>query len=291
MKKFTYFIYAARFKTLIAALSPIIICASICYKHYSLNFNTLILTVLAALLIQIMTNFINDLYDFKKGADHSGRLGPDRMIQKGLISEQEMVQAIYVVFFIALAIGAYLATVGGWIIVLIGTSAFLFAYLYTATNFSIAYNGLGEIFVFLYFGIIASMGTFYLQLLEYSDSALLVGVICGCFNMILLIINNIRDMDTDRIYSKKTLIVRFGKFFGYLEFGAAIIIAHVSIYFLSINLDNQNILIVPYVLSAMPIYILIKSIYSTDYLNNKALYSTSLYITLFTLLSTYIIIQ
>ena len=135
IKKITYFIYAARVKTLIAALSPILICSSICYKYHSLDLFILLLTLTAALLIQVMTNFINDLYDYKKGSDNSNRIGPDRMIQKGKISEQEMGRAIYIIFFIALTIGAYLATIGGVIIILIGSSAFLFAYLYTATSF------------------------------------------------------------------------------------------------------------------------------------------------------------
>ena len=289
IKKIIYFIYAARLKTLIAAVSPILICSSICYKYYSLDFFILLLTLTAALLIQIMTNFINDLYDFKKGADNN-RIGPDRMTQKGLISEQEIGRAIYIIFFIALAIGIYLATIGGIIIILIGSSAFLFAYLYTATSFSIAYNGLGEIFVFLYFGVIASLGTFYLQVLDYSYPALLIGIICGCFNMILLVINNLRDFDADTLSNKKTLIVRFGKNFGYMECLFSIIIAHVSLYFLSISLQNTSIFIMPLILLGLPLYIYYNLVYNVQYVNHQALPTLSFYIFLFTLLLTYIIV-
>ena len=98
-----------------------------------------------------MTNFINDLYDFKKGADKENRLGPDRMIQKGFISENEIKNAILLLLLLSVFTGLYLVIIGGWIILVIGLSSFLFAYLYTATKFSIAYNGLGEVFVFLYF--------------------------------------------------------------------------------------------------------------------------------------------
>ena len=290
IKKITYFIYAARVKTLVAVISPILICSSICSKYYSLDFFILLLTLSAALLIQIMTNFINDLYDFKKGADNHNRIGPDRMIQKGLISEKEMVKAIYIVFFMALVIGLYLANIGGWRIVLIGSSAFVFAYLYTATSFSIAYNGLGEIFVFLYFGVIASLGTFYLQVLDYNYSALLIGIICGCFNMILLIINNLRDIDIDILSNKRTLVARLGKKFGYIEFGLALFISHIALYFLSIHLKDINIFLIPLILLCMPLYIYYNLAYNVKYINHRALPTLSLYIILFTSLLTYLII-
>ncbi len=290
IKKLTYFIYAARVKTLVAVISPILICSSVCSKYYSLDLFILFLTLSAALLIQIMTNFINDLYDFKKGADNHNRIGPDRMIQKGLISEKEMVKAIYIVFFIALAIGIYLATIGGWRIILIGSSAFVFAYLYTATSFSIAYNGLGEIFVFLYFGVIASLGTFYLQVLDYNYFALLIGIICGCFNMILLIINNLRDIDMDILSNKRTLVARFGKNFGYIEFVLALFIAHISLYFLSIYLKDINIFLTPLILLCMPLYIYYNLVYNVKYVNHQALPALSLYILLFTSVLTYLII-
>ena len=241
--------------------------------------------MVAAVLIQIMTNYINDLYDFKKGTDNNDRVGPDRMIQKGYLSENEIKTAIYVILFTALVIGVYLASIGGMIIIFIGLSSFLFAYLYTATSYSIAYNGLGEIFVFLYFGIIASLGTFYLQTLDYNYNALLIGIICGCLNVGLLIINNLRDMKLDKLSNKRTLVAKYGKLFGYLEFILMIIISYVALYCLFQSLNKliiNNLLF----LILLPLFILFNLIYNSKFLNKKALSLMSLYILVSTVLLT-----
>ena len=290
INKLLYFIYAARFKTLVASLSPILITSAFCYKSYSLNLNICFLTLIAAILIQIMTNFINDLYDYKKGADNN-RVGPDRMIQKGYLSENEITKAIYLLLFIALLIGTYLALIGGVIIVAIGLSAFLFAYLYTATRFSIAYNGLGELFVFIYFGLIASLGTCYLQILEYNKGALLIGIMCGSLNVCLLIINNLRDIWSDKSSNKNTLVAKYGKFFGYMEFIFFIILSYISLYYFTIYINNTLVFMYALSLIICPILILFLSIKNTKFLNQKALPIMSFYITLFTLLLTFNIIK
>ena len=290
INKILYFIYAARVKTLIAALSPILITSAFCYKFYSLNLNICLLTILAAMLIQIMTNFINDLYDYKRGADNN-RIGPDRMIQKGYLSENEITKAIYVVLLIALSIGIYLTLIGGVIIVAIGLSAFLFAYLYTATRFSIAYNGLGEIFVFIYFGLIASLGTCYLQILDYNTAALLIGIICGSLNVCLLIINNLRDIQSDQSSQKNTLIAKYGKFFGYMEFSFFIVLTYISLYYFTMHIDNKLLFMYALSLIIFPIFILFSSIKYTSFLNKNALTLMSAYIALLTLLLTFNIIK
>ena len=242
------------------------------------------------MLIQILTNFINDLYDYKKGADNN-RIGPDRMIQKGYLSENEITKAIYIVFFIALLIGIYLTLIGGMIIVVIGSSAFLFAYLYTATKFSIAYNGLGEIFVFIYFGLIASLGTCYLQILEYNPIVLFIGIICGSLNVCLLIINNLRDIRSDQSSQKNTLIAQYGKFFGYIEFIFFIILTYISLYYFTMKIDNELLFTHGFLLIIIPIFILFLSIKYTNFLNDGALPLMSFYIALFTLLLTLTIIK
>jgi len=242
------------------------------------------------MLIQIMTNFINDLYDYKKGADKH-RIGPDRMIQKGYLSEKEIINAIYLVLLISILIGIYLALVGGIIIVTIGLSSFLFAYLYTATQFSIAYNGLGEIFVFIYFGLIAALGTYYLQILEYNHATLLIGIICGSLNVCLLIINNLRDVYSDQSSQKNTLIAKHGKLFGYYEFSFFIILTYIGLYYFTALINNKLLFFYTLLLIIFPIFILFSSIKYTDFLNKKALPLMSAYITLLTLLLTFKIIK
>ena len=286
MQKVLYFFYAIRLKTLIAAIAPILITSALCYKFYSFNMMLFYCTLLAAILIQIMTNLINDLYDYRKGADQNNRIGPDRMVQKGYLSEKEILYGIYFIFLCALFLGIYLVSIGGVIILAIGLSSFLFAYLYTATRFSIAYNGLGEIFVFLYFGVIASLGTFYLQTLEYRYEALLIGIIVGCLNSNLLIINNIRDYLSDKKSQKKTLIVRFGVIFGKLEFIIMFIVSYIFLYLFAVYQDNLMIFYRTIPLSIFAFYIVFKIVKDKAFINHKALPLFSTYLLLFTFLLT-----
>jgi len=287
MQKLGYFIYASRPKTLIASIAPVLITSIYCYKFYSFNMIIFFCTIVASAMIQIMTNFINDLYDYRKGADTNNRVGPNRMVQKGYLSESDILYGIYSVFLFTLLIGCYLVSVGGIIILLIGFSAFLFAYLYTATRFSIAYNGLGEVFVFLYFGIIASLGTFYLQTFIYSSQVVLIGSIVGCLNVNLLVINNLRDLSSDRISKKKTLIVKFGEKFGKIEFIIMFVLAHIFLYFFSLELNDMVIFFSIIPLSCYGMFIIYKIIYDPVFINHSALPLFSLYIILFTTLLTY----
>ena len=282
MLKANYWIQAARPQTLVASLAPVICSSFLCYKYYQFNFLIFFLTVLSAVLIQIMTNFINDLYDFKKGTDKENRLGPDRMIQKGFISENEIKNAILLLLLLSVFTGLYLVIIGGWIILVIGLSSFLFAYLYTATKFSIAYNGLGEVFVFLYFGLIAAIGTAYLQTHSYLFDSLVIGCIFGFLNMSLFIINNLRDVNEDRKNNKKTLIVFFGKKFGFLELFIALTVPIVIYLSFIDDFVYSSISLLMFAL-----YILISCYKSKKFIINSALPVSSLYIVFFTIILMY----
>ena len=259
MQKVNYWIKASRPQTLIASLAPVLSNSILCYKYYSFSYIIFVLTVISALLIQIMTNFINDLYDYKKGSDKTTRLGPDRMIQKGHLNQLEIKKAIVLLLCLSVFSGLYLVLVGGWIILSIGLSSFLFAYLYTATKFSIAYNGLGEVFVFIYFGIIASMGTSYLQSGFFIHESFLIGVIFGFLNISLLVINNLRDYNEDIASNKMTLIVLLGKNFGKLELLISLFAPLIIIFYLDINLRLDSISYFTFSLFILPIYIYIYS--------------------------------
>jgi len=286
MQKFLYLIYASRPKTLIASISPVLISSMLCYKLHSFNIIIFVLTIVAALLIQIMTNLINDLYDYKKGADTKNRIGPERMVQKGYLSENDMLNGIYVVFLLAIFIGCYLVSIGGILILCIGLSAFLFAYIYTATRFSVAYNGMGEFFVFLYFGIIASLGTYYLQTQTYNYHALIIGLITGCLNINLLVINNLRDFSSDKASNKNTLIVKFGKSFGKFEFISMFISSYVFLYIFSLSLNDMMIFYSFIPLSFFAFFIIYKLLSDVSFVNYKALPFFLLYMILFTILLT-----
>ena len=284
-----YWIYAARPKTLVASAAPILPVTVLCFKNNTFNFNIFLLIIFAAVCIQIMTNFINDLYDYKKGADTSSRVGPERMIQMGYLSEKQMIKGISIVFFFSLIAGILLVNIGGYPILLIGLSAFLFAYLYTATNISIAYNGLGEIFVFLYFGIISSIGTYYLFTLQYSKNALLIGSIAGCLNILLLVVNNLRDYKSDIKSKKNTLIVIMGRNFGKMEFLSMLVGSYLFSYFLLYDLNKTSTLywFLPLIIFAIKLSSSI--IYDKKFIQQTALPLVSFYITLFTLLLSTII--
>ena len=284
-----YWIYAARPKTLIASIAPIMPVSILCIKNNVFNLPILIIIIFSALCIQIMTNFINDLYDYKRGADTFDRVGPERMLQMGYLTSKQMKKGIAVVFALALLSGTYLVDRGGYPILLIGLSGFLFAYLYTATKISIAYNGLGEIFVFLYFGIISSLGTYYLFTLQYSKNALLIGSIAGALNILLLVVNNLRDYEADMKAKKNTLIVLMGENFGKIEFVIISILIYLFLYFLLVGLNQVEDLLwfIPLIIFAL--LLCYRVIYKNKFMATGALQQISLYITLFTLLLSTII--
>ena len=172
---------------------------------------TAVITLLCALCLQILSNLINDYYDYIRGADQSGRVGFKRSLAEGEVTTRQILTAIFIVLCAAIGIGAYLIYQGGWPILLIGLSALLFAWLYTATPYSLSYLGIADIFVFIYYGVVASAGTAYLQTGTFSLTAFLSGGVCGLLSMCILMINNIRDMQDDALTGKRTLPVRFGK--------------------------------------------------------------------------------
>lgn len=174
-------------------------------------------TVLCALALQVLSNLINDLYDYRRGADKAGRKGFRRALAEGEVSEKQMKVACYITLAIALLLGLYLVLRGGWVILMVGLSALLFAWLYTATSHSLSYLGIADIFVWLYYGVVATMGTIWLQL-PYDEGCygllrqgFWAGSVCGLVSMSVLMINNLRDMEDDHKAGKHTLPVRIGK--------------------------------------------------------------------------------
>lgn len=260
-------IYAARPKTLVAAIIPVISSILIIPNTECVKFDILCFTLIAAIIIQITTNYINDLYDYIKGADNNRRLGPERMVQSGKLNPKIIKKIIIILIILGILCGIPLAIEGGWPIVIIGLSSFLFGYLYTAGPYPLAYHGLGDVFVFIYFGLIAVGGSYYLQTGNINNNALLLGSSIGCMNVMLLIINNIRDFDSDTIANKNTLIVVLGKNFGRFEMIIMHFLAYLCIYLLSLQLNNLNIFYC--LLFAFPLSISI--IYDTIYKKGRAL--------------------
>ena len=203
---------ASRPATLPAAAVPVVVGAAAAVSEGA-TFRPLVFaaTLAAALLIQIGTNFANDYSDFHRGADHEGRVGPVRVTQSGLISQAAVRRGIVVAFALAALVGAYLSWVGGWPIVLIGVLSIICGLAYTGGPWPFGYHGLGDVFVFVFFGIVAVTGTAYLQSGRWSPLALAVSVPIGLLVTNILVVNNLRDLQTDRGAGKHTLAVRLGE--------------------------------------------------------------------------------
>jgi 1,4-dihydroxy-2-naphthoate octaprenyltransferase len=175
-------------------------------------------------LIQIATNYFNDAIDHAKGADTAERIGPTRVTSSGLLAPRTVMTGGAACLALAVVLSIPLVLHGGWPIVVIGIFSLFFAYAYTGGPFPLAYLGLGEIFVVLFFGIIAVAGTFYLNTLELSSAAVLAGLQIGLHSSVLLAVNNLRDIDSDRAANKRTLAARLGLTFARRE-NAALVIA------------------------------------------------------------------
>ncbi len=163
-----------------------------------------------ALALQIAANFANDLYDFERGADTEERIGPLRVTQAGLVSPSQMRIALAIAIGIAFLIGVYLVVHAGWPIVAIGLSSILATIFYTGGPRPYGYIGLGELFVFIFFGVVAVTGTYYVQALTLTWTAVILSLPMGFLSVAILVVNNLRDIDTDRRTGKKTLAVRLG---------------------------------------------------------------------------------
>ncbi len=241
MKNFILWFRIIRPQTLFASLTPVLV------GLYSVGVNdtlTAVLTALCALCLQVLSNLINDYFDFKRGADKSGRVGCKRALAEGLVSEKQMLHSCLVAAVLSVATGAFLVYKGGYVILLIGLSALLFAWLYTATSHSLSYLGIADIFVFLYYGVIASCGTAYLQIHAFSRTAFYAGAVCGLISMCVLMINNLRDMEDDRSVCKRTVPVRFGKTFALCLLLAEVLLMPVFAY-LAFGLSPAMLIIVP----------------------------------------------
>ena len=221
----TSWFLAARPKTLLASLAPVAIGTSLAHHDGGFHLVAACAALLGALTIQIGTNFCNDYCDYFQGADTDSRKGPARAVQSGWITPRAMFAGAVVMFSLALLVSIYLYARAGWVFLLIGSLAVLFGVLYTAGRYSLAYLGLGDPFVLIFFGPVAVAGTYFVQTLEFQWSAVVAGLAPGLLAVGLLVVNNLRDIDEDRLASKRTLAVRFGATFSRWQYTFCIALA------------------------------------------------------------------
>lgn len=201
---------AARPPTLPAAVVPVLVGTAVGVSEASFRPLVFLAALVASLLIQIATNFANDLSDFHKGADNETRVGPLRVAQSGLITPGALKRGIVVTFGLAMLVGLYLIYIGGWPILAIGIFSILSGLAYTGGPWPLGYHGLGDLFVFIFFGVIAVAGSAYLQTGDVTALALAASVPVGVLVTNILVINNLRDVETDRVAGKHTLAVLLG---------------------------------------------------------------------------------
>ena len=229
--KLKFWIQGFRFKTLTASLTPVMVATSLCwtlgiFKAWWIS----LCALFSAFCIQIATNFLNDIIDFKKGADNKKRLGPQRLVLKGFVQERQIWFMGFFFLFLACIFGFPLVVRGGIPILILGLISCFLAYGYTGGFLPLAYKGLGDLFVILFFGLFAVIGTGYLHSLDVNPVMITAGFQMGFLSTILIAINNLRDSQTDKIANKKTLAVRFGDTFVCLE----ILVFTILIYCLNI---------------------------------------------------------
>jgi 1,4-dihydroxy-2-naphthoate octaprenyltransferase len=218
-------IHACRIPTLSAAVVPVLVGTVLAYRHGNFSLMTAIATFVGAVAIQIGTNLANDLYDFKKGADSPARLGPPRVLARGWLSVDDVRAGMVAAFGLATAAGAYLIAVAGWPILAIGVASIAAGILYTAGPFALAYVGLGDVFVFLFFGLVAVLGTYYAQVGGLDPEVWVAAIPVGTLATAILVVNNLRDIDTDRAAGKLTLAARVGRRATRLEFATLLVAA------------------------------------------------------------------
>jgi len=224
---------AARPKTLAAAVTPVLAGTALAFRG-SMHWPSFVFALLGSVFIQVGTNYVNDALDFKKGADTHTRLGPLRVTQAGLLDADAVLRGAYLCFVLAALCGIPLILRGGWPIAAIGIASIIAAYAYTGGPYPLAYHGLGEVFVMIFFGLAAVCGSFYLQRLTLDATAWIGGIAAGSLAVVILAINNLRDIENDRASNKRTLAARFGEtfaraeivFFAMLPFVCVIAIAY-----------------------------------------------------------------
>ncbi len=220
-------ILAARPKTLVAAVAPVLVGSGLAAFHGQLRPLPALAALLGAVLIQVATNFANDYYDFARGSDTHERVGPTRVTQAGLLEPRTVLVGTWVTLGLATLVGVYLVAVAGWPLLVVGLASLACALGYTAGPWPLAYHGLGDLFVLLFFGFVAVAGTYYAQTLDVTADALLAGAGVGALSTAILVVNNLRDIDTDARAGKHTMAVLLGRRGTQAEYALLVLVAMV----------------------------------------------------------------
>ena len=205
-------------RTLPAAVAPVVVGSALAWRDGKFDLAAAALCLVFALLVQIGTNFANDYYDFVRGADNAMRVGPRRAVAAGLVAPAAMRRAMWTVFAAAFASGLGLIAWGGPWLLVVGIASIVCGIAYTGGPWPLGYHGLGDVFVFVFFGLVAVGATYFVQAGRVTIDVLLAAVAIGLLTANILVVNNYRDVETDAAAGKRTLVVRFGRRFARLQF-------------------------------------------------------------------------
>lgn len=220
---------AIRPKTLPAAASSVIVGTALAWYDGRFALGPALAALVIALLLQIGSNLANDVYDDERGTHTADRLGPTRVTHAGLLSRAQVKRGMAVVFVVAFLCGLYLVYVRGWLVLVIGIAAIVAAIAYTGGPYPLGYHGLGEVFVFLFFGVAAVVGTYWVQAGTTSPSAWVMSIPLGLLITAIIVVNNLRDIEQDRAVGKRTIAVRIGAPATQWEYVACLVFAYVAV--------------------------------------------------------------
>ncbi|NJD22464.1 MAG: 1,4-dihydroxy-2-naphthoate polyprenyltransferase [Melioribacter sp.] len=261
ISKFDAWILASRPRTLAAAVMPVIVGSSIAVHDGVFHPIAALVALLCSLLIQIGTNLVNDLFDFLHGSDKKDRVGPLRATASGLLSKYEMKVGIFFTFGLSFILGLYLVYLGGLFILLIGIFSILAGIAYTAGPFPLAYNGLGDIAVFIFFGFIGTVGTYFVQANEITAMVFWSSIPVGALITNILVVNNYRDREEDHSNGKNTLAVIFGEKFARIQYVFFMVVSYAILFVVYFTFKKSILIFLPFL--SLPLSIkLIRMIYT-----------------------------
>ncbi|HZO35298.1 MAG TPA: 1,4-dihydroxy-2-naphthoate polyprenyltransferase [Solirubrobacteraceae bacterium] len=233
---------AARVRTLPAIAAPVLVGTALAIRDGEFDVFAFLCALAGALLIQIGTNLANDYSDAHRGADTEERIGPVRVTAGGLVPPRQVLLAVYVTFGLAALCGVYLVVVAGWPLVVVGVLSILAGVAYTGGPRPYGYVGLGEVFVFIFFGVVAVTGSYYVQIQELPWIAFALSVPIGLLGAVILLVNNIRDIDTDRRSGKRTVAVRLGRERARTLFACVVLGAYATLPVIALGLTAWTLL-------------------------------------------------
>ena len=220
---------AIRLRTLPAAAAGVVTGSALAWRHGYFRLDAALVCLLTALLLQVGSNLANDVFDYERGTDTPERLGPVRVTQAGLLTPRQVKAGMFIVFILAALFGLYLAWLGGWPVILLGLAAILSAIAYTGGPFPLGYYGLGDLFVFIFFGLASVAGTYYVQAKSISAAAWWMAIPPGLIITAILVVNNLRDLENDHKAGKRTLAVMWGERASKTQYLICMVIAYLVI--------------------------------------------------------------